>query len=104
MLPYLGPILAAFVLGGLFILLLGFSWYLWAQRKVHKEIIGQLQLNNAGLNQKIVEYANMAQVYADREKAFMSKPYIATIRPEDAKEMAKIITMAMQGKTIAPTC
>jgi len=97
-------ILAAFIIGGLFIVLLGSVWYLWAQRRVHKEIIGQLQLNNAGLNQKIVEYANMAQVYADRERAFMSKPHIATIRPEDAKEMAKIIAMAMQGKSIVPTC
>lgn len=89
----------AFSLGVLILFLIGTVGYLHTQRTMlYKDNVRLFQTNQA-LNQKIVEAENMARVYAQREKEFMQKPLIATIRPEEARTMAKIIADSMHGKT-----
>lgn len=91
--------IGAFVLGAVFLGLIVTIVVLLSVRKVLITVNKALQEKNEVLNQKIVEYHNAAVNISAREQEFMKKPIIASIRPEEAKAMARIIADFMQGKT-----
>lgn len=95
----------AFFFGALYVITLGGLWYFWAQRKLLLQFNTETTATVAALNQKIVGYENMARVYAQREKEILARPNIVTMRPEDAKEMAKMVISCLKGEgKVTTTC